>query len=400
MSVASVAEHRRLSQAVAGASDKALADILMLFDRMTDRQEADRLLDAVRPRLRRLRPPRPLSLPRLLFVPLHGAIVETRHWRREPGTLPRCALLPIAAAVRQALGDEAAAIEAPFPGRTFSELRIVDAAGRRLWQGAAELAGSLVPPPSWAATGLTPAHFDAAIALSSGVWRHAEPLWAALLASRDGPPDALVHAALTAAAAENPVVPAAILATVLLQAARPGSVAAVAAAARIGPPGSADAALDRWIDDCSPDITLVDPLGSARLAEEFAEAIDDLEASAAGRQPERRRRIAALRRDIGEACRHAYADSARRELVDALARPGPPPDDATMTAFETRARALKRLEQAGRKIGNPAAFDRDLRQVVDALASLRASPAASPVDLARLTEILAGPEEALLLLDG
>ncbi|GGJ09507.1 hypothetical protein GCM10011320_15630 [Neoroseomonas lacus] len=82
-----------------------------------------------------------------------------------------------------------------------------------------------------------------------------------------GPPDVLVQDALTAAAAEGPMVPEAILATLLLKAAKPGSAAAAAAAARIGPPGAAERMLDRWIDGCNSDITIADPQGSARLGE-------------------------------------------------------------------------------------------------------------------------------------
>lgn len=400
MTAAAAAEHRRLTHAVATASDKALADIVALFDRMTDRQEADRLLDAVRPRLRRLRPTRPISMPRLLFLPLNGVIVETRIWRRQDGGLPRSALLPIFAALRAAIGAEAAAIEAMVVGHDFADLRTVDAAGRRLWRAAAAAAPGMAQPESWTATGLGAADYRHAMALAAGVWRHAEPLWAAILACPSGPPATMVRDALTAAAAEDPMVPEAIIATLLLKAARPGSVAAAAAATRIGPAGAAERMLDRWLDGCSPDITITDPMGSARLAEEFAEVFADLEASAAGRHPDRRRRIAALRRDVGEACHHAFIDGVTLGLLKPLAQPGAPPPDDAMEAVEAKARALKRLEQAGRQFGGAPAYDAALRRIVDGFDAMRAQPDANPVDLARLTEILAGPEAALRLLEG
>jgi len=40
-----------------------------------------------------------------------------------------------------------------------------------------------------------------------------------------------------------------------------------------------------------------------------------------------------------------------------------------------------------------------MHRVTDALAALRAKPACQPMDIVRLTEILAGPEAALRLLD-
>ncbi|HWT10753.1 MAG TPA: hypothetical protein VN329_16410, partial [Roseomonas sp.] len=74
--------------------------------------------------------------------------------------------------------------------------------------------------------------------------------------------------------------------------------------------------------------------------------------------------------------------------------------DGAMMALETTARALKRLEQAGRVLGGATAYDAAQRRIVDAFATMRAAPGANPADLARLTEILAGPEAALRLLDG
>ena len=312
------AEQRRLTHALAAASDDALARVVAVFDRLADRREADRVLDAARPRLRRLRPPRPIALARLLFLPLDGAIADPRNWRRQDGSLPRSALLPLAEAVRTAIGAEAAAIEALVTGHDFAALPVVGHAGRRLWRAAA--AAKPEPPANWQATGLTEADFRHCAALAAGVWRHADPLWDALLAARAGPPDPLVQAALAAAAGEAPMVGEAMLATILLRAAKPGSVAA--AAMRAGPPGVPERVLDQWLAECRPEIPADDPLGAARLAEEFAEAIEDLEASPAGRRPERRQRIAELRRQAGEACRAAYAEAATQTILAPLARPG------------------------------------------------------------------------------
>ncbi|WP_198372432.1 hypothetical protein, partial [Roseomonas rosulenta] len=265
---------------------------------------------------------------------------------------------------------------------------------------AAGAAGSLAPPPAWEGSGLGEPGFRHCVALAAGVWRHADPLWTAILAAREGPPEALVKAALVSAAGEEPSVTEAMLATLLTKAARPGSVASVAAAARIGPPGSVERVLDRWIEECRPDLSVGDPQGAAQLAEEFAEALDDLEGSEVGRRPERRQRVAALRRTVGEACRSAFADSAAHHLLDPLAKAGARLDDAGIRAMEATARSLRRLEAAGRKLGGAAAYDAALRKVTDAFAALRGRPEANPADLARLTEILVGPEAALRLLDG
>lgn len=398
MTAALSAEHRRLTHAVASASDDALARVVAVFDRMTDRREADRLLDAARPRLRRLRPPRPIAFTRLLFLPLDGIIAEPRAWKRADGGLPRSALIGVGGAVRHALGDEATAIEEAFAGRSFADLAAVDAAGRRLWRAAARIAESLPPPPGWEETGLAAADFRHCVALSAGVWRHADLLWAALLAARDGPPEVLVQAALASAASEEPAVIEAMLATILTKAAKPASVAA--AAAQIGAPGAADRALDRWMEDCRPDFAVSDPKGAAQMAEEFAEALDDLEDSAAGRRPERRQRVVALRRDVAEACRATFTESTAQHVIEPLTRAGARLDDAGVQAIEATGRSLRRLETAGRTLGGATAYDAALRRVTDTFGTLRGKSGASTADLARLTEILAGPEAALRFLEG
>lgn len=392
------AEQRRLGHALAAASDAALARVVAVFDRLADRRDADRVLDAARPRLRRLRPPRPIALPRLLFLPLDGAIADARNWKRQNGNLPRSALVPLSEAVRAAIGDQAQAIEAQIAGHSFANLPVVGAAGLRLWQAAAT--ATLAPPASWAATGLAATDFRHCAELAAGVWRHAAPLWAALVAARHGPPETLVQAALLDAANEPPIVAEAMLATLLMKAAKPGSVTAAAAAAKVGTAGMAEAMLDRWIADCQPDITAADPLGASRIAEEFAEAIADLDASPAGRQPERRQRIAALRHQADEACRAAFTEATRQALLTPLSSPGQQFDDAAVHALESAARSLKRLEQAGRCLGSAPAYDAAVRRITDAFRALRAAPGANIADLARLTEIIAGPEAAMRLLDG
>lgn len=391
------AEQRRLTHAVAAASDEALARVVAVFDRLADRREADRVLDAARPRLRRLRPPRPIALARLLFLPLDGAIADPRDWKRQDGRLPRSALPALAEAVRHAIGEEARAIDTDVEGHHFAELAVVGRAGLRLWRAAA--GARLSPPQAWAATGLGAADFSHCAGLAAGVWRHADLLWSALLAAREGPPAPLVQAALAAAAQEDAPVVEAMIATMLLKAAKPGSVAAAAAAARVGPPDAAERMLDRWLDACRPELAAADPRGAAQIAEEFAEALEDLEAAPAMRRPERRQRVAELRREVGESCRAAFAEASAQTLIEPLARRAVPIDDRAMQALEAGARSLKRLEQAGRRLGGGTAYDAALRRITDAFQALSATPGTSRADLARLTEILAGPEAALRLLD-
>ena len=75
-------ELRRLRRDLSMAADEQIARVVAMLDRLPDRGEADQVLDPLRPRLRTLKPPRPLTLARLLFMPLEGALVAPTAWRR------------------------------------------------------------------------------------------------------------------------------------------------------------------------------------------------------------------------------------------------------------------------------------------------------------------------------
>ena len=94
------------------ADDAALARLVAMLDHLPNRGDADHVLDGVRPRLQALKLPRPLGLPRLLFLPLDGAIVPAAKWQRGSPTVPRNAIPALAAAAQAALGAEGAAIAA------------------------------------------------------------------------------------------------------------------------------------------------------------------------------------------------------------------------------------------------------------------------------------------------
>jgi hypothetical protein len=391
------AEARRLRHAVAAAPDAVLAKVVAVFDSLPDRREADALLDAARPRLRRLRPPRPIAFARLLFLPLDGAILEPRDWRRQDGTLPRSALMPLAAAIRAAIGPAAAEIDAATAGRSFADHAAIDAAGRRLWRLAAQAGPGASPPPGWQEAGLSPTDYRQATALTAGAWRCADALWAALAVARCGPPEEMIRPALIAAAAEGPAVLAAALATLMQKAAKPGGVAAIAAGLPGAPPMLAERVLDEWLAECRPEIPLADPAAAAGMAEAFLEAFDDLAESRLAQRAERRQRVAAIRRQAAEACRAAYAEAAAGGVLTPLSEGGT--DDAAIGALEATARQLRRLEQAGRALGATSAFDAAANRVTDQIAALRGRPGVNPADLVRMTEILAGPEAAMRLLE-
>ena len=222
-------EARELRAALQAAPDGKLGRIIGVVDGLLDRGEADQILNPLRPRLRWLRPARPLRFSRLLALPLEGALVAPADWTGGPAEIPRHAILPLAEALHAALGERADAIEMAACGHAVSDMAAVSGLGARLWPMAGAALLSPVPP-GWREAGLPTEAAPAVIALAGALWRHGAALWAARLACPEGPPEDLLRASLGAVLAEGR--PALLAATVMLleHAASPASVAGVAAA--------------------------------------------------------------------------------------------------------------------------------------------------------------------------
>src|SRR5689334_24255463 len=83
------AEIREVARGLASARDEQIMQVVAMVDAMPNRGPADQLIAPLRPRLARLRPPRPLRFARLLFLPLDPLIVPAARWRAEQPTIPR-----------------------------------------------------------------------------------------------------------------------------------------------------------------------------------------------------------------------------------------------------------------------------------------------------------------------
>jgi hypothetical protein len=407
-------EERRVRTALVGASDHAVTRVVAMVDAMENRAAADRLLEPLRPRLRRLRPARPLQMARLLFLPLDGAIVPDPAWRRGGATLPRGALLPITAALRRAAPDAVAAIITETEGHRFDDHAKVGSLGRRLWALAAEQSSAGALREACPATGLGDADLDTILALCLGVWRHAAALWDAMEQAEDGPPDGVVRTALAGPAREDPAVFATCLATLLRAATLPGRVSAIAAGFSPALRRLAENVLVGFIEATlpKPDAGDADPGAAAEAALRLATAIDDIETIEIWRGPEWRARLHRLRRE-GEATCHGIFAAGLESLVltpfGTLAAMPDMPDaeaDEVVLLAEDSARKLRRLELSARRIGDTGRYDDTTRGFLDTLATLGATvpePASTGlrrIDLARLAEILCGREAAQRILEG
>jgi hypothetical protein len=391
-----------LGQGLAKVDDAALQRVVSLLDGLRERGEADRVLDQVRRRLRALRPPRPLGFARVLFLPFDGAIVPSARWRRGEALLPRGVLAALAAAVQAGLGVAAAPILQACEGRTTAETGVVAEIGALLWPAAAT---ALPPeaPPDWAMTGLAAADYPAIAALCRPVWAAGPGLWAALAAAAEGPPEALVQAALGGLAMAGPQPLAVALAALVTHAAAPGRVAEIAAGLGPAMRGPALQALEAALDQPLPEFDRLDPGCATEVARDLTRRLEDL-AACPLLTGDRQRRLQAMRRTADEACREAFLAAAEQQFLAPVARLAEAPEvaDQEVAALEAKARSLRLLQAAGRGLGGAAAYDHALRAMAEGL-TLLGSRASHPtglrrMDLARAIEIIAGPEAAAAVL--
>ena len=393
-----LAETRHLIHALAAASDMALTNVVEILDRLPDRSEADRLLDAARPRLRQLRPVRSLQLTRLLFLPLDGAIVDNAEWQRGDFRLPRAALHGIAEALRMALGEEAQKLEASFARKTFQDTGAVDRAGRIIWAAAAALAGNLKPGPRWANSGFRLEDFQSMVQLAAGVWRHAGPLWATIQLSGWGPPEEAVRSALAPMAEEDSPAFGVCLATLMQKATNPGLVAQAATSLSDRAGSIADAAVDDWLARARVNLPAQDLVAAATLAESFGRAFHDLENAPPTRNPNRAERLVQLRQEAELTCRLAYEEGLDAEIMRQLPSLATSATHEQVVALESQARALRRIELIGRRYGIDHGYEGSAKRIGEALRATKQllTPAGlTKLDLARIAEILLGPEAAL-----
>ncbi len=90
----SLDEWRKIALASLGLPDERLLDVLKLVHKAPDRDHVREVLDRIRPRLVRLRPPRPLTSQRLLFRPVEDLFDPAERYRAKIGRLSRLIIHP------------------------------------------------------------------------------------------------------------------------------------------------------------------------------------------------------------------------------------------------------------------------------------------------------------------
>jgi len=390
----------RISGSASNASDSVLRQVVAVLDAVPSRSMLDPIIAAARPRLKLLRPPRPITFARILFLPFDGALVERDEWSAGSAKFPRAAIMPLADAIRAAMGPAAEEISVNLGGRNFFDVLQVDQVGRYLWAEAARLAPGLTFPEGLPSVGLNATQFSELILLAASIWRHAEPIWEAKLAAFSGPSPELVTAALKGPTRESQATLSLALVSLMQKAQSPASV--IRTAARLSPIAGniADEKIDELIKAQPVNLPIQDPVRAAHMAEEYVSLLTELGAAPPGRQTDRRRVISPLLSKIGKVIEGAARQIAERQLLPALQNPNAKRRAAIVLNIEHLARALRRLEMAGRRSGITQGFDeleRAYRQRLKAILNALDGGGLQRADVIRISEILLGPEKALEL---
>lgn len=398
---------RELARAATQASDAQLMRLVRTLDAMPQRGQADDLLQPVRRRLRGLRPPRPLNLPRLLFLPLDPLLVPPRDWRPGRGQVPRSAIGPIAEAVAAASPELAGPLRLALEGHTMdgtapASLGLVSCHGERLWSAAAQLDPGR-PMPGWAETGL-PAAARAEILATCGIlWRQGARIWRLRIEGPLGPPEASARSVLGDLAREEPAALGLVLAATMPFAAQPTRLAVIAATlggtSGGGASPAADQALDRFIATLDPALDDASLGDTARSAERLTALIEDLLGSGAAGPAGRAQQLRGLRQSAGQSCLRRLEAEAGPHLAAALGSLAAAPEitDAAMEMLEGSVASVRMLADAARRLDRAPAAEAALRPAILALqgqlprlpdggAGLRRA------DALRLLELLDGPE--------
>lgn len=399
---------RELGRRLAKAPDADVARAVAVVDQLPLRGGADQLIEPLRPRLARLRLPRPLRFTRLLFLPLEPLIVPPPRWQPHLPNIPRSALPPLAATVRAGLGADAAAIDAMIHESFSHHTEAVIRAGDRLWPRAAALLSDAPPPVGWPETGLTMAMYTT-LARRVGAVLTQAPLMRELVDEADAgiaPPRlAPVQAMLNDVGARCP--DALPMLITLLLAKLPQLTGLLANIALELSPQAEAALRQAGLEATEALLSGLEAGGGMETAvshSDLADAAQEVRRNVTLLQqlvertdvPQARARVQAIRHRLDAGCRQRFAHAVATEFLPALQQPPAGTGGSAAKALEATARHLRELESEARLIGGGDAYDAQLR---DAAAAVRAGEATmSLAERVRLVEILAGPEAALALL--
>jgi hypothetical protein len=417
-----------LTSRIARARPEAISAVVALIDRLPERGEADALIAPMRPRLNRMRDivRRPASLGRVLAHPIEDLLVEPDVWRRGSLSVPRSVMTIAIGLATDALPATARQdIRRRLAGATMEDAAAIAAAGAALWPVAsASLAAAATGAlPAGLSLPMREADFRGSLAALAETLRIAAPLatllaesprgaaqaWAAveprardlLAAAERLSPDCFARAGLILMRrfmASGPVV------GLLREAA--GRSQRGAAERRLA------AALDSYLAELPAQLPAAATLAllphqvQQEAVTEAVAAIERAGLEIGTWQVDRRDNLRDVQGQMAAVLRRRLPECLSAELTAPIARIhaeglGAGGGPAGLEGLEAAARAASAMAAAARRLGPADDLAIAVRRAADTIAALAAAaPQGAPadrigrIDLARLVEILVGPDAA------
>lgn len=417
MTGAAEAMRAAIAASLRNASPVRLRAVMAAVDTHPQRAAVEDLIEIVRPRIADLRIPRPLTPQRALVAPFEGLLAPGGGRPRDALRLPRAVLAPLFALVRDRI-DPAAMAEAErlSEGRRCDDTPAVLAVGRRLWPGAVEALEAFHDDPRGLGRSLAAAGHDAhllggCVGRIAPLLRLGDALVAALL-PRNGValdptlPTAPHRHLLLGSMQRDPGLFRLIAATMLFRCDYPESVARMIRdtalkldnTAVLGVVAEVAEALKADLEDAADDTSALAAERRGRAAMRLVTIVSVMEGMP---------RFDALASEAGRILGGQFTTTVRDSVIAPLAelvRRGRAEPDA-LRALEGAAHAAKRIEAAGRLAGATATFRAALAAAREPVAAFMRQAvqggdgALGRAEVARLAEILLGPDEAMTLLE-
>lgn len=392
---------REVTRGLAEAPDLHVARVVAIVDQLPSRGEADQLIAPLRPRLARLRLPRPLRFTRLLFLPLDPVVVPPLRWRPDSPAIPRSVLVSLAMTVRAGMGAEAGQIDHLIQAASLHDAEITLRAGTILWPRAAAVLAVAPPPVAWEETGLGPGLYPGLARRTGAVLAQALALEEIVAEAAVGiaPPRPAAIQRILSGVCEQYIEACPMLLTVLLSRLPQCGGILGALSADLGP--QTEIVLRQAGQDAAEILLAgLEAAGSAEAiaaCRDLTESVQEVRRTAALLKqlaertdlPQARARLQSVRQRVDAGCQKVFLQAMTTEFLPALREAG------NESALEATARRLRELESDARSLGGGEVYDAQLREAAAAVAGERSRPV---VARARLVEILAGPEAALRLL--
>ena len=399
--------HRSLN----GATDDQIIRIVATVDALPVRGSADELVVPLRRRLAHMRPSRPLTFNRLLFSPIDPIVVSPADFQLGEPNVSRIMLSSLAQLVRTAVPNVVIESEAIMKGHSFYEIDLVARIGAVAWPAAAHVfRNSPSPPPAWNVAHLPSEGYVRTANGIAGVLEHATLIQRIVEASANGAGTALnlLNAVLDSVMRSGIEALDMVIAILIVRMRDPAPLLSVLSrdfATSNNPTlkARAERAAGAALTTLSAHAGANGLVSKSQLRDVGSQArqITSLIDALASYNKTRQHQLELLnvRDQIQATFMKRFDFGIQNELVAPIVMISKDAGNREITDLEDRARNLRQLEAAGRRLGGGESYSASLKEALEKIRNLPDNHTLNLIDRVRIVEILAGSGEALSMIN-